>query len=520
MTHPVLASANETDALAPIGRAALVKASDEQAERATLSAVIHADALEQVLAIVRPRAFYAPANAALLAAAMALHEGGQAIDEQTIASYLTRAGKFDAFGGWTWLQSFRDGTPAAEHAQAHARVVAELYAQRKIVETCMSVVADGLAGKTDPLAFVDRAVRRVSTAVERPQASPLVQMVDVVSRRHDAWKQMRERGYEGGIATGIRNFDRRTDGLARSGVTFLAADTGVGKSIAGWGIATHVAGVRRDANGGLIPPAEVRDRKAVVYVSGEMDEDELHDRAVCSVARVTLRELRRVMMGARRYDDEDEIDTDRRAVIEAEVQTAQHWLSQAPLFIYPRVADIHDVRGALRDTRRQLAENAADPKNPMAIGLLAVDYLQMMRMQRAERFDVALGDFARDLKVISTEDKIATLALAQANANSEKRDGKRYSNMDLKHSTSMSDHAHTIVFLSRPVLGMAKKPRDEREKWKNYATFDVTKGRSHAQGSIPVFFDGAHYTIRDAHFGEFDGLHGDGAEAPQSRGRR
>ena len=486
-----------------------MRTADENAERAVLAALFHGH-VEDAAAVVDARAFYWPAHQAVFRAAADLAKGKQPVDAQTIASALDRAGTLAKFGGIEWVAGLRAASPDVENVKAHAKIVASLYAQRRVVEVAMSIVTDGLAGRDDPGAFVDRSLQRINAAVERTRDTRIVQMTDVVRARVAEWQRMREHGYVGGLKTGIRGLDQKTDGLAIGGLTMLAAATGAGKSVAGWTIANNIADARTPGGGS----------QPVVYVSGEMDANELHDRGVCARAKVSLRKLRRVCMGAADEPEDAPLSRDDREIIERNVQIAQQELDQAPIFLYPRVADIQDIRGALRDANRTLVENAADPRNPAKVKLLVVDYLQMMRLAKSERHDLALGTFANELKEIAAENKLAVVALAQINQGAKKRDGGAFANEDLKHSTGMSDAAHTVAFLDRPVLGMGKSSEEEKKKWAHYAEIHITKGRSHAHGRIQIFFDGARFTMRDAKPYEFQGLFQDDDSSRPAPGKR
>jgi replicative DNA helicase len=496
VTHPIALAAIHAEPVSALDRAQLVAASDDAAERAVLSAVIFHGALDEALTVVEMRMFYSLAHKSIFRIACDLTKGGQPLDEQTIGSVLQREGTIEKFGGFEYLTGLRTATPDATHVRAHAKTVAMLYQQRRVVETAMSIVTDGLASKSDPSSYVDRALKKITESVERQRGTHLVQMYDTVRARSEAWRKMRETGYVGGLRTGIGAFDQHTDGLPRPGVTMLGAETGAGKSILGWNIGNNVADT-----------PDIRGRaQGVVYVSGEMDDEELHDRAVCARAGVSLRKLRRVMMGASAHPNEQPISADDARTIEDNVLAAMQWLETRPIFTFARVADIHDIRGAVRDANRTLIDNAADPRDPPEVALVVVDFMQMMQVSEADRFDLALTQLGYALRDLAAEKKLAVLALAQKNDRSEKRDGGAFSNRDFKHSSGLAEPAALAGFLDRPVLGMGKRSEDDRMKWRNYSELHFTKGRQVGLGRVQLYFDGPRFHIRDPKAGEFAGL--------------
>lgn len=505
VVHPIRLAAIQSEHASMLDDAALVANSDEGAERAVLAAIIFHGALDEAQAVVEARMFYYPAHVAVFCAVEQLVTSQQPIDEQTIASALDRQGKLASIGGIEFVFGLRGATPNADHVRAHAKIVAGLYMQRRVVHAAMGIVSDGLAGRSDPQAFVNRSVKRIVDSVERVKDTRLVQMYDVVDERVRAWQTMRERGYVGGLHTGIASIDKRTDGLARPGLSVLSAGTGVGKSILGWAIATSVADAREEATGRA---------QGVVYVSGEMSAQQMHDRAICARAGCSLRELRRVCMGASDFDDEAPISRDDRNAIESNVLQAQNWLAARPLFLFARAADLQDIRGAIRDAQRELTANAMVSGKAASVVLVVVDYIQMMGLAKADRHDLALSQFASGLAQIGGESNVAMVALAQTNDAPNKRDGGGFRNTDLKNASSMADPASLVAFLERP--GMSKKTAEARKKWANYAELNITKGRDHAQGKIRLFIDGARFSIRDPKPREFDALvSGDDDDEPQ-----
>lgn len=497
MVHPIQLAAVEAEPVTALQRDQLHRCADENAERAVLASLFRG-AIEDVLPILVPSSFYWPGHVAIFRVAAQLHDAKQPIDEQTIGSALDRAGTLDRFGGMPFLAELRTATPDVAHARAHAKIVADLAAQRRLVETCMSVVTDGLAGKDEPSAFVNRALTRITNSIERAKDSKLITTREAVRARTVAWKRMQTSGYEGGLLTGIEGIDKR-DGLASPGLSIFAAETGAGKTVLGWSIGCFVANAL--GVGGR--------RQAVIYVSGEVDEKKLHDRAVCSRAGITLRMLRRVMMNATDYRNEAPLSRDERETIRQDVYDAQAWLEASPIFIYPRIAGIEDIRAAIRDARRQIVEDTPPDTEPAKIALVEVDYMQMMRLVKADRHDLMLTNFAEGLATIASEEQLAVLGLAQANSGSKKREGGGFSNLDLKNASSMADPASLVGFLERPVLAMGTEPEEKRAQWEHFARLHITKGRESAHGGVSLYFDGSRSFIRDAYPGEFSHLFND-----------
>lgn len=472
---------------------------DDGAEIAVCAAVLHAaGAVSEVRDILVASDFHNEARGAIYRATLDLADTGDSIDEQTVASWLTRRRLFERYGGWGWLTAFRTGTPAPEHVRSHAKTVAELAVARRVVEAARAIVADGLSSPDEPAKFVSRAARRISEAATFRDRGKVRVMYDVMTERAEVVKREREEALSRGLPTGFHTLDSVTGGLRLKKTTYVGAETSGGKSVFAWQVATHIASVLFNGM-----------RCAVVYVSGEMDEDELCDRGVCAMAGVS--ELR--MFAKERTPDEED-----------RIVAAQNRLASLPIFIYARIASLEDIRAALRDADRQLSSLglASDPEKPLRVRLLVVDYIQMMRLPSADRHDISLGNFAGELKDMAKERDMHVLVPTQENTKQRRaRADDTQTTQDLQHSTGMGQAADTVMFIRRKWLGMRGRPREERDPWKTHAEFRITKGRSHtAHAVIPMRFEGEFFRFVEPEPGEFDHLNDGAVVAPKPRRSR
>ena len=118
---------------------------DLGAEAAVLSsAMLSRDALVEVRSVLpAPEAFYADAHRRVWQAVCAIDDAGDVADVVTVAGELQRAGRLESVGGAAYLAQLADATPAVAHVEAHARLVLDLWRQRRMVAECQRIAAEG-----------------------------------------------------------------------------------------------------------------------------------------------------------------------------------------------------------------------------------------------------------------------------------------------------------------------------------------------------------------------------------------
>lgn len=200
-------------------------------------------------------------------------------------------------------------------------------------------------------------------SIKRPSLQSLVQRVD----------QQRPGEITGDtIPTGFDSLDKLLGGgLRRRDLILLGGDVGSGKSALALGIALRVA----------------QQSVGVAYVSGEMDEERLMERALAIEGRVAIDELRSAKLN----------DLTRAGVGGAAVR-----LRGLPLTILPLAGEDFETVFERLDPLRQ-------------VGLVVVDYLQLVPPPASKRTtqDEETALVLRELKAVALARQVALLVVAQ-----------------------------------------------------------------------------------------------------------
>ena len=211
------------------------------------------------------------------------------------------------------------------------------------------------------------------------------------------------------VPTGFASLDKTLGGgLRRRDLVVLGGDIGAGKSALALGVALRVA------QQGL----------GVAFLSGEMDEERLMERALAIEGRITVDDLRAAKMS----------DQTRAGIGGAAVR-----LRGLPLAMLPLAAADFDTMADRLDPLRQLA-------------LVVVDYLQLVPPPRGltrvtQDEDTAL--VLRHLKALALERQVALLLVAQLPRFQAQRENPRPTLEDYGVLGALKQHADVVLSIFR-----------------------------------------------------------------------
>ncbi|MHB1612064.1 MAG: replicative DNA helicase, partial [Sulfobacillus sp.] len=100
-------------------------------------------------------------------------------------------------------------------------------------------------------------------------------------------------------------------------------------------------------------------------------------------------------------------------------------------------------------TALELRAKARQLKAQFDIGLVIVDYMQLMQGKRAENRQQEISDISRSLKALAREIDVPVVALSQLSRAVESRTDKRPMLSDLRESGAIEQDADIVAFLYR-----------------------------------------------------------------------
>lgn len=275
-----------------------------------------------------------------------------------------------------------------------------------------------------------------------------------------------------GLSTGLVDVDRKLGGLAPGNLIILAGRPSMGKTALATNIATYNALKWLETGG--------EQGARVKFFSLEMSEEELGMRVLGQYAEIPSDRIRR--------GDISEDDLLRLAQVKSR-------LDASPFFV--------DQEGGLPISR--LAARARRSKRRDNIGLLVVDYLQLMQGSGARREGnrvLEVTEITMGLKALAKELGIPIIALSQLSRKVEERADKRPQLSDLRESGSIEQDADVVMFVFREeyYLEREKPPAGDFEaqavhdarmrEVEGKAEVIIGKQRHGSTGSVPTAFNG------------------------------
>jgi replicative DNA helicase len=429
----------------------------EDAEQSVLAAMlIDADAITRATEVVDDTMFFREGHRRIFRAIIALVEKLSGIDVVTLSDELERRGELDAAGGREYLSFLADAVPTAANVEHHARIVKEKALLRRLIEVSTQIAGEAFEARLPAGELIDFAEQKILQVGQDRGGEGFVRVKKLMYTAMDRIESISKEGRTvTGVASGFADLDQMTSGFQPSDLVIVAARPSMGKTALTLNIAQHVA---------------ITEGVGVAFFSLEMSKESLVQRMLTSEARLDAQAIR-----TGRLRDDDWPRLARAAGI----------LAQAPIYI-------DDAPGmTVLEMRAKARRLKADPDSKL--GLIVVDYLQLMTGPSAENRQQEVSQISRGLKALAKELKVPVVALSQLSRAPENRSGEekgRPQLSDLRESGAIEQDADLILFIFRQEV---YAERDEVGRLKNSeldgkAEIIIGKQRNGPIGTVPLYF--------------------------------
>ena len=382
---------------------------------------------------------------------------GQTVDLVTMHVALSEQNKLDMIGGDMYLLTLINMTPSPAAVSIYIKIVQECAARRRMKEIGEELIrrAGYLDEEMDHIredaALNIREVRTGSDLKLVEQSEAIMMTYDMLEQA-----QSREGKEKNRILTGIKPLDKMTGGLYGSKLMIIGARPSVGKSIFAMTICMNAA----------------KEGKRVLYISREMEVEELMEREFAAASMVSLSEI-----------TSDEI-------------SENGWIKMAE--VIPELASRKLTYSTQAWSVEEVRKAAFYMYEHGGIDMICIDYIQLLESnKKRNNRQEEVADISRGLKRLAQELKIPVIALSQLNRGSAKE--KRPPTMnDARESGAIEQDANIFLLLHDPDVDELKSD-DLRRLHKNLGDrgmkliyVNVDKNRQGKKGVFYIAFDGDH----------------------------
>ncbi len=433
-----------------------------EVEEAVLGGILlDPQAIVRVRSNLIPEAFYIKGHSDIYSAALQLDNQGKPTDLLTIISWLNDHDLLKNIGGRNKLATLVDRTVSAVNIDFLADLIMEKYRRRQLIRAGNEIVQLGYQTEVELPQILNSSEQKIFQISNQRTCSNTEHNSTIA---FTAYKEIEN--VNPIYSTGFEQLDKLIVGFEPGTLTLVAGRPSMGKSAISLNLALRMI---------------LRHSLPVIFFSLEMTKEQLEYR------------LWSLISIASDYKNCDlvPIPSDRIRRHRALSETLADWelnninkivniASTLPLYI-------SDIRGIKVSDIAHECRQIKSKKGK--IGLIVIDYLQMMASDLSGNRSYELGEVAREIYKMAGDLDVPVLALSQINRAVESRPVKRPTMSDLSQSGILEMVADNIILAYRDEY---YNPNTSDQK---ILELIVAKARHGETGTATVLFDKSYGAI-------------------------
>ncbi len=454
-----------------------------EAEQALLGAIlVNNDAFYRVSDFLKSAHFYEPLHRQIFDVAADMIRLGKIANPVTMKTFLPADQRVGELTVTQYLARLAAEAVTVINAADYGRAIYDLATRRALITVGEDMVNIAYDAPVDmsPSDQIEDAERRLFELAETGRYDGgFESFADAVKTAVDmAGAAYQRDGHLSGVATGLRDLDRRMGGLQKSDLIILAGRPGMGKTSLATNIAFNIAQAYepvQQADGSFA----AKNGGVVGFFSLEMSSEQLATRIISEQTEIASSKIRRGEITEGEFE---------------RLVACSQMMQRIPLFI--------DQTGGI--SIAQLSARARRLKRQRGLDVLVIDYVQLMQGSSAKASQnrvQEITEITTGLKALAKELGVPIIALSQLSRQVESRDDKRPQLSDLRESGSIEQDADVVLFVYREEYYLKnKEPKpgtDEYIKWeadmnemRGKAEVIVAKQRHGPTGSVSLAFQG------------------------------
>lgn len=428
---------------------------DLEAEEAVLGAIlVNGEALIKVVEVLKAEYFFKMAHRYIYEAMLELFNSNEKIDIVSVSDVLNTNMKLEQVGGRAFINDLCYKTVTTTNVAYYAKIIQEKALKRSLINAGSEIVSLGY--DVSPVGeSLDSAQKVIFDVAAQKTSTNLVPVKKLICDTYDRIEYRYNHKDELlGVRTSFFDLDTMTNGLQKSDLIIIAARPSMGKTTFALNIAQNVA---------------IKEKVPVAVFSLEMSKEQLMQRMLCSEAEIDTQRLNTGEMQQKDWE---------------KLANAMNLFAEAPIYIDDTSGcTLTDVRAKCRKLKM------AEPN----LGLIVIDYMQLMEGSGKEDRMQQISSISRGLKTLARELDLPVIALSQLSRSPEARTDKRPMLSDLRESGAIEQDADIVIFIYRDeYYRKADSEEDETLKAvsKGESEIIIAKHRNGPVGTVKLLFQG------------------------------
>ena len=433
-----------------------------EAEQAVLgSMLIDSSCVRDVVGILKPEDFYLRQNQEIYETVYRMFSYSQPIDVVTVLGKLKENGYYDEAATPAYMRQLMEITPTAANVKYYANIVRDKALLRALCRVASDIGEMAIKEEGTASSILDNAERKVYGLRRGNADDELERIGTIMVKLFGHLNELSQSDADfPGAPTGLRDLDRKINGLNKSDLIIIAARPGMGKTTIALNILANVAKLTR---------------KTVAFFSLEMSREQLASRLLSCESAVDNHKL---STGRLEPEDWEKIGVASAALAQTDI----------------RVSDNPTISVTEMNALCRRLDN---------LGLIVVDYLQLMTRadkdsRSAENRVNVVAEISRALKIMAKDLNVPVICLSQLSRAAESRTDKRPLLSDLRESGAIEQDADQVIMLYRDDY------YNPNTAERNICECIVAKNRHGEAGTIKVQWMPQFFS-----FSDLDSIHGE-----------
>ena len=409
--------------------------------------MLQSDCFYEVSNILKAEMFYKDANQKIYSAIYDLSDKLKPVDVLTVTEHLRKSNQLDQVGGPFYITQLSSKVSSTANIEEYALIINQKYLAREGIKISNEInlkCYDEFEDINDILDYAYINFDKINDSTLHGRTKTFEENIRNSLDKYEKRVIDKEKGLQAYCTTGIGKLNKILIGWKPGDLTILAARPSIGKTALALDFAKSAAYYN-------VP---------VDIFSLEMIAQQITDRMILGETNIN----------PSMYQSGYKVDWNQLEKATAKIQT------------YP--ISINDEMDITINYIRSIIRKKYKQNN---LGLVIIDYLQLMEGSDKSSKNNEVGSITRALKKLCVKYEFPIIVLSQLSRDYEKRGSKKHKLSDLRDSGNIEQDADNVIFITRERYDGAENELDYTDEENRKVFIDVAKHRNGALGVVQIY---------------------------------